>query len=96
MTGRRRTRIEGENEAEEPAEAAVSETPEAPVANVRAPVTQLPDRTLLVTAERHFVARMSNPLVLAFLHEEQLRGGVRRISAADWDAAFQAFTTAPR
>ena len=48
-----------------------------------------------LTADKHFVAS-KDPRVAAFLHCERLAPRARKLSAAEWDQAFQDFAAAPR
>ena len=52
--------------------------------------------TPLVTAERAFRSRSSQPVVRAFLHEEKLRGKIRKLTRPEWVDAFQTFLSVPR
>ena len=60
----------------------------------RAPAPAAPEA--LLTADRAFRGGRTNAIVTAFLHEEKLRGGVRKLSRSDWKAEFDKFTQAPR
>ena len=76
---------------EEPSvEAAPEETP------AREPQTELPDRTPKLTAARALAGRRGNPLVQAFLHQENLEHRTRRFTRAEWTAKYETFLAAPR
>lgn len=62
----------------------------------RPPQKALPDTAPKLTAERVFASRRRDPIVQAFLHEEKLRGRVRRLTRDAWKAEFETFKTAPR
>lgn len=71
------------------------ETPEVAPTD-KAPVTELPDRTPQITANRAFIARRKDALVQAFLAEERLTHETRKMSRVAWQAEFQRFLEAPR
>ena len=54
------------------------------------------DSAPLMTAPRAFVAGLNNPITVAFLHEEGLRGGVRKLTRSQWKAELDKFIKAPR
>lgn len=63
----------------------------------REPRTELPDRSIQLTAKRCLLARSRDPIVAAFLHAEQLRdGGIRKMTREQWDQELDAFKSAPR
>lgn len=78
-----------------PLDAAPAEVPE-PETSPRAAVTQLPDREIKLVAARAFITRRNQPLVRAFLLEESMKNGTRKLSRAEWAAAYQKFLEAPR
>ena len=54
------------------------------------------DSAPLMTAVRAFMARRNQPIAIAFLHEEKLRGKIRKLTRSQWSAEFEKFIKAPR
>ncbi len=75
---------------------ASADTEKPTAASPRPAVTELPDRTPTVTAERAFQTAKHDPVVEAFLATERLRGDTRKLTRAEWKKQLEEFKAAPR
>lgn len=59
------------------------------------PVTKLPTREPVMAVRRAFQGRARDPVVMAFMRQEQL-GRTRKMTLSEWKAEFEKFKTAKR
>lgn len=62
----------------------------------RVPLTALPDTTPLFTAKRCLLPRAHDPIVAAFLHAENLKPRIRKLTHAQWIEELDQFRSASR
>ena len=96
MTKRKDSRAAEGAETDEIAEAVPVETPAEAEQSPKAPVTALPSRTPQLTAERAFSGSRTDAVVVAFLTEEKLKHGTRKMTRAQWNDELAKFKAAPR